>query len=189
LESPEFDYKSYVGKGSTVLQPPPPVDQLPHGPENVTLQYLLGSVNIPEASYEDNERLMEEWFKQLGWDNPGERMKVAMQKVVAWIGDQLTVDRLRGLFKFRAEDENSFERMDFVVLIFGWLHLQMAFANSLHKQYLGTSSGRGLKQAFEFLERKGLAKVLTRGPSGGLVIGQRCQRPFGAQRSDTRAAS
>ena len=26
LESPEFDYKSYVGKGSTVLQPPPPVD-------------------------------------------------------------------------------------------------------------------------------------------------------------------
>ena len=52
--------------------------------------------------------------------------------------------------------------MDFVVLIFGWLHLQMAFANSLHKQYLGTSSRRGLKQAFELLERKGLAKVLTR---------------------------
>ena len=54
--------------------------------------------------------------------------------------------------------------MDFVVLIFGWLHLQMAFANSLHMQYLGTSSGRGLKQAFELLERKGLAKVLTWGP-------------------------
>lgn len=74
------------------------------------------------------------------------------------------MDRLRGLFKFRAEDENSFERMDFAVLIFGWLHLQMAFANSLHKQYLGTSSRRGLKQAFEILERKGLVRVLTQGP-------------------------
>jgi hypothetical protein len=40
----------------------------------------------------------------------------------------------------------------------------MAFANSLHKQYLGTSSGRGLKQAFELLERKGLTKILNKGP-------------------------
>ena len=40
----------------------------------------------------------------------------------------------------------------------------MAFANSLHKQYLGTSSGRGLKQAFELLERKGLTKIQNKGP-------------------------
>lgn len=54
--------------------------------------------------------------------------------------------------------------MDFAVLIFGWFHLQMAFANSLHKQYLGTSSSQGLKQAFELLEQKGLARTLTKGP-------------------------
>ncbi|KAJ3494148.1 hypothetical protein NLJ89_g10869 [Agrocybe chaxingu] len=40
----------------------------------------------------------------------------------------------------------------------------MAFANSLHKQYLGTSKSRGLKQAFQLLEKKGLTKVLTKGP-------------------------
>lgn len=91
-------------------------------------------------------------------------MKVAAKKVVAWIGDQLTIDRLRGLFKFRAEDENSFEQMDYMVLMYGWLHLQMAFGNSLHKQYLGTSSGRGLRQAFDLLERKGMINVLTKGP-------------------------
>jgi hypothetical protein len=124
----------------------------------------LGTVNIPEASYEDHDRLMEEWFKQIGWGEVSERMKIAMKKVVAWIGDQLTVDRLRGLFKFRAEDENSFERMDWAVFIFGWLHLQMAYANSLHKQYLGTPTGRGLRQVFELLERKGLTKILTKGP-------------------------
>jgi hypothetical protein len=59
---------------------------------------------------------------------------------------------------------SSFEQLDFTVLIFGWLHAQMAFANSLHKQYLGTISGHGLKHAFELLERKGLANVLTKGP-------------------------
>jgi hypothetical protein len=141
LESLQFNFKTYSGKDSPSLKAPPPIDQLPSGPEHITLQYLLGTVNIPEASYADNDCLMDEFFNQIGWNNVNKRMKVAMTKVVAWVGDQLTVD-LRGLFKFHAEDENSFERMDFMVLIFGWLHLQMAFANSLHKQYFGSSSGR-----------------------------------------------
>ncbi|KAF7985445.1 hypothetical protein HWV62_5185 [Athelia sp. TMB] len=164
LECPDFDLKSYKGRKDPSLSPPPPVDQLPSGPDHKTIQYLLGTVNIPEASYEDHDRLMEEWYRQLGWGSMDERMKIGLKKVVAWVGDQLTVNRLAGLFKFRAEDENSFERMDFAVFIFGWLHLQMAFANSLHKQYLGTNSGRGLKHAFTVLERKGLQKVKTQGP-------------------------
>ena len=40
----------------------------------------------------------------------------------------------------------------------------MVFANSLQKQYLGTLSGRGLKQAFELLEWKGLTKILNKEP-------------------------
>ncbi|KAF8064098.1 hypothetical protein FPV67DRAFT_1420267 [Lyophyllum atratum] len=165
LDAPDFELKTYEGRDSQALKAPPPVNQLPSGPDHITLQYLRGTVNIPEASYEDHERLIDEWFGQLGWKSlPGEKMKLAMQKVVAWVGDQLTVDRLRGLFKFRAEDENSYERLDFMVLAFGWLHLQMAFANSLHKQYLGTSRGRGLRQAFELLTRKGLTKIMTQGP-------------------------
>ena len=51
-----------------------------------------------------------------------------------------------------------------MVLVFGWLHLQMAFANSLHKQYLGTAAGRGLMQAFTLLKRKGLGNSATKGP-------------------------
>ncbi|KAG6819455.1 hypothetical protein H0H93_011665 [Arthromyces matolae] len=164
LEAPDFDIQTYSGRNSDVLTPPPPVNLLPSGPKHVTRQFLLGTVNIPEASYEDHERLIDEWFNQLGWKNPRERMKLAMHGIVAWVGDQLTVDRLRGLFKFRAEDENSFERLDFMVLTFGWLHLKMAFANSLHKQYIGTSRGQGLRHAFETLKRKGLTKVMTAGP-------------------------
>ena len=40
----------------------------------------------------------------------------------------------------------------------------MAFANSLHKQFLGTTQGRGLRQGFLLLEKKSLTKVQTKGP-------------------------
>lgn len=164
LDSPEFELKLYNQRHDPALLPPLPVNSLPTGQDHRTLQYLLGTINIAEASYEDNYRLVSEWFSQLGWDTTVKRMEVTLKKVVAWIGDQLTMSRLRGLFNFHAEDENSFERLDFSIFVFGWLHCQMAFANSLHKQYLGTDLGRGLKHAFNLLERKGLHKVQTKGP-------------------------
>ncbi|KAG6825978.1 hypothetical protein H0H92_001628 [Tricholoma furcatifolium] len=152
LENPEFDLQTYPERNDEAFLPPPPIDRLPAGPEHMTLQYLLGTVNIAEASYEDHERLIDEWFAQLGWNNLDEQIKLAMHHVVAWVGDQLTMDHLCGLFQFRAEDENSYERLNFMILVFGWLHLEMAFSNSLHKQYLGTSGGHGLRQAFDLLE-------------------------------------
>ena len=39
----------------------------------------------------------------------------------------------------------------------------MAYVNSLHAQYLGTSVGLGLRKAFETLGRKGLLKAETKG--------------------------
>jgi len=69
LKSAQFDLGTYSGRDSDVLQPPPPVRQLPTGPDHITLQYLLGTANIPEASYADNDRLLEEWARQIGWEN------------------------------------------------------------------------------------------------------------------------
>jgi hypothetical protein len=40
----------------------------------------------------------------------------------------------------------------------------MAFANSLYKQYFGTTLGHGLHQAFVLLKKKGLSKLQTKGP-------------------------
>ena len=51
-----------------------------------------------------------------------------------------------------------------MVLTFGWFHLLMAAANTFHKQYLGTSRGRGLSHAIDILEKKGLGSVQTKGP-------------------------
>jgi hypothetical protein len=163
LEAPEFNLATYRNKDSAVFEPPPPVNQLPTGRDSITLQYLLGTVDIPEASYEDHSRLIKEWFRQLDMDGLKTQEKIGLKKVIAWVGDQLTVDRLRNLFKFRAEDLNSFDRLDWMLLPFGWLHCEMAYENSFHKQYFGTSNGTGLKQAFDVLERKGLSTTSIKG--------------------------
>ncbi|KAJ7917324.1 hypothetical protein B0H13DRAFT_1608482 [Mycena leptocephala] len=164
LDSPDFDFGTYSAKDHPLLQKPAAIRQLPFGKDHITLQYLLGTLNIPEASYEDNARLIVEWLRQLHFHLPEAQKKLGLQQVMAWIGDQLTVDRLRNLFRFRAEDDNSFERLDWLVIPPGWLHIQMAHANSIHKQHLGTSKGRGLSAAFDVAGRKGLQSSATQGP-------------------------
>ncbi|KAJ7092200.1 hypothetical protein C8R44DRAFT_580546, partial [Mycena epipterygia] len=131
---------------------------------HITLQYMLGTVGIPEVSYEDNERLIEEWHHQLKMDSQEFQRKLALEMLQAWVGDQLTIDHLRNIFQFRAEDDNSYDRLDWMLTPPGWLHIMMCFANSLHKQNLGTSKGRALSHAFDILERKGLGVSHIQGP-------------------------
>ncbi|KAH7910892.1 hypothetical protein BJ138DRAFT_1187476 [Hygrophoropsis aurantiaca] len=164
IESPEFDFKTYTQQSHPTFTAPPPIQQLPSGTAYVTQQFMLGTVHIEEASYEGNDKLIMEWMRQANLHSEYERKKTGLERVICWVGDQLTVERLRGLYKFRAQDHNSYDRLDWMVPLFGWFHLQMAFANSLHKQYLGTNAGRGLMHAFSLLERKGLHTVQTRGP-------------------------
>ncbi|KAJ7437506.1 hypothetical protein FB451DRAFT_1451536 [Mycena latifolia] len=143
FESPEFDFANYDGKDHPLLQKPPAIQQLPVGKDHVVLQYLLGMLDIPETSYEDNARIILEWLKQLHYHLPDAQKKLGLEQLMAWVGDQLTIDRLRNLYRFRAEDDNSFERLD-------WLHL-------------GTAKGRGLSAAFDVLNRKGLQTSHTQG--------------------------
>ncbi|KAF9521996.1 hypothetical protein CPB83DRAFT_900054 [Crepidotus variabilis] len=137
---PEFEFHTYTCRDNYRFECPPSINALPTGPDHITRQYLLGTVGIPEASYKDNQCLVKEWFRQLGWGSP-------LQQV-----------------KFCAGDKNSFERLNFLVFVFGWLHCQMAFANSLHRQYLGTSQGQGLMHAFILLAKRGLNTTQTEGP-------------------------
>src|SRR5258707_989 len=55
--------------------------------------------------------------------------------------------------------------MDYMIPVFGWFHLVMVFANSLHKQYLGTPAGIGrIHQAASLLQQNGLLTQSTQGP-------------------------
>ncbi|EGN96551.1 hypothetical protein SERLA73DRAFT_58410, partial [Serpula lacrymans var. lacrymans S7.3] len=164
IECPEFNFATYSHRDDLVFTPPLPIQQFPSGQAYVTQQYMLGTVHIEEASYEGNDKLLTEWFKQLGLHSDEEQCRTGMECVIPWVGDQLTIERLRGLYKFRAQDHNAFDQMDWIIPVFGWFHLHMAFTNSLHKQYLGTTAGCGLMHAFTLLERKGLNYVQTKGP-------------------------
>ncbi len=167
LNSPEFDRSSYHQKDSSVLDPPPPVAELPCGPEHITLQYMLGSLPIPEATYEDNDKVITNLLEQLGYDlkNLKELFQMTDEHLQFIVGDQLTVERIRGLQRLLCQERNAYERMDYVKPDFGWLHFQMALAKSLHKQYFGTDAGAGLKHAFTLLNRlKGLERRVTQGP-------------------------
>lgn len=163
LNSPDFG--DYSKRDDEYFKPPPPVNLLACGPENVVKQHILRTINQEEASYEGNDKAIEELFRQLGMSSEEEQQKTGKERVIAWVGDQLTVEWLHGLFRYRYEDFNAFDRMDYMLPVFGWFHLQMAFANSLHKQYLGTAAVVGsLQQAFDVLQRKGLQKSETKGP-------------------------
>jgi len=96
-------------------------------------------------------------------DSPEDQERLAASQFIPVVGDQLTVDRLCGMAKYRHEDINGFERLDWVLPVFRWFHLVMQVANSLHRQYLGTSAGIGLQRAFDLLNHKGLQSVQMKG--------------------------
>ncbi|KAJ6499887.1 hypothetical protein DFH09DRAFT_945039 [Mycena vulgaris] len=163
LNSPDFS--DYPYRSDRLLDPPAPVHQLEGGLENAIKMFILKTSTFEEASYEGTLNVMNDAFNQLLLNSQDEQERTALKRVIAWIGDQLTIERLRGLWKYRHEDHNSFDRLDYMIPIFGWFHLVMAFANSLHKQYLGTlASAGGLRHAFDILERKGLVSQSTKGP-------------------------
>jgi hypothetical protein len=164
LDCPEFNISSYEEQDHPIFIAPDPVHLLPTGPEYITRQFMLGTEHLEEASDEGNANVMTAVLHQLNLDSPEETKKTGLDQVLVWVGDQLTTAWLRGLFNFCAQDRNSFERLDWLVPCFGWFHLLMAFANSLHKQYLGTTAGCGLMHAFTLLEQKGLNSIQTRGP-------------------------
>ncbi|KAI0309974.1 hypothetical protein OF83DRAFT_1156781, partial [Amylostereum chailletii] len=147
---------NYEHRDDPVLSPPPPVELLPSGPDNITHQFILQTADIEEASYEGNLKVLQEWLH--------EREKLSQERLIAFIGDQLTVDRLRGLIKFRHEDKNSDERLDWILPVFGWLHLLFALAASILDQFCGMSAGPSLQRAFDLLNRKGLQKTQAKGP-------------------------
>ena len=161
LESPAF--ATFGGQESPILAAPPPVYQLPCGAENTVNQFILHTADIEEASYDGNMKVVEEWLQQLQMGTWDEKKKLE-DRLIPIVGDQLTIERLRKMASFRHEDDNTYERMDYALLVVGWFHLAVMFSHSVLKQYLGTSSGIGLRRAFDLMNWKNLAKPHVKGP-------------------------
>lgn len=163
LEAPEFEVNDYKYRDDEILNPPSAVNQLQWGATHRTIQYMLPTAHIDESTYEGNDEIIAEVLKCLGFGSADEQKKIGLERVIVWVGDQLTVSRLRGLQNLRSHDWNAFERMEWMVPMFGWFHLQMAFANSLHAQYYGSKATLGFSHAFDILQRKGLHTTSTQG--------------------------
>lgn len=114
-DAPEFDFDNYKYNDSAVFTRPTSTCQLQTGPTSATCQYMLDLLHIDEVSYEGNDRVLEEWFRQVKLDEKSNQL-------VVWAGDQLTVSRIRGLKKFRCMDLNSHDRLEFLKPVFGWFH-------------------------------------------------------------------
>lgn len=155
-DAPDFAFETYNQNYHDAFKPPTPVHQLSVSQDQITCQYMLNTVHIEEASYEGNDRVLKEWWRQLKVDAPEKKKTMGEDDLIVWAGDQLTVSRIRGLHRFRAEDLNSYDRLAFLKEIPGWFHAQIALEHSLHSQYYGTQPGFGLVHAFDLLKRKGL---------------------------------
>ncbi|KIK79099.1 hypothetical protein PAXRUDRAFT_162190, partial [Paxillus rubicundulus Ve08.2h10] len=107
--SPKFDLKTYEHKDHQFFSPLTLVEKLPCGPQFITEQHILSTVHIEEASYKGNEQLIMEWFKQLHLHTKDERKQTGLEQVIIWVGDQLTVKHLCGLFKYYVQDHMSFD--------------------------------------------------------------------------------
>lgn len=156
IDAPEFDFENYKHNDNTLFSRPTSTSQLQTGPSYATCQHMLDLLHIDEVSYEGNDHVLEEWFRQLKLDAKGDQL-------VVWAGDQLTVSRIHRLKKFRCMDLNSHDRLEFLKPVFGWFHAQMAIEHSIHSQYWGTRAGHGLVHAFELLNRKGLTSPSIQG--------------------------
>ncbi|EGN96568.1 hypothetical protein SERLA73DRAFT_57868 [Serpula lacrymans var. lacrymans S7.3] len=98
IHSPDFQLQLYKQCNNPIFGAPPPVRQLPTGLAFITEQYMLGTVHIEEASYDGNNKLLVEWFKQLGLHLDEQQQKTGLERVIPWVGNQLTVECLWGLY-------------------------------------------------------------------------------------------
>ncbi|KAM5534908.1 hypothetical protein V8D89_011463 [Ganoderma adspersum] len=164
LKSPAFS--QYPHLEDPLLAAPPPTELLPCRPAHVTKQHILQTVKVDESTYDGTDHLCNNiWLQQMGIseDDLRELIEGTTGQILVWVGDQLTVECIHGLIQYHYDDINFVECMDFYEPHFGWFHATMAFTNSLHAQYLGTSAGIGLWKVFKTLGRKGLMKQETKG--------------------------
>ena len=157
-------FAAYPYRDDPRFAPPPPTDLLPCGAEHIVQQHILETVEVDESTYDGTDKILNTIVpEEMGWRSAEAKAQMGRNGKIPWAGDQLSVDRARGIARYRHDDPNSFARMEHIEPIFGWFHALMAMGNSLHEQYLGTKTGFGLRKAFETLGRKGLLKAETKG--------------------------
>lgn len=155
LDSQYFaNYPSEL-KNHELLQAPKPHRLAAKGPENKMNSFMLPTLKIDQAFNDGNAQWMGEALKRTGYLSTPERQKnLATSQILPIIGDELTQSRFRSLKRFKAEDDNGMEQMDYVAETFGLFHAQMCLGQELFQYHAGEIHGCGLLRDASMLKRK-----------------------------------
>ena len=120
-------FATYPHRNDPAFSPPPPSELLPCGPGHIVEQHILETFEIDESTYDGTDQLLNTVIpEQLGMGSPEGKKHIGQDLEIPWAGDQLSVDRARGLQRYRYDDPNSFSRMEWLIPVFGWFHALMA---------------------------------------------------------------
>ncbi|KAG8687591.1 hypothetical protein FRC11_006934, partial [Ceratobasidium sp. 423] len=146
-----------------LLQPLDPVHQLPPTMDRF---HMLQPVPMEEQSHGGNYGITKELPRQMKIDTDEKLVKWARTRTGAWVGDSLTINRLRQLQRMKADDSNILERMQHIIPVFGWMHLDMNLCNAIFYHHYSENSNSGLARDVAALTRSGLTKpTKSRGPA------------------------
>ncbi|KAG8699125.1 hypothetical protein FRC09_006826 [Ceratobasidium sp. 395] len=143
---------------SDKLKRPIGPQQLPSGPEHRLKQFMLPMVNIEENSYSGNAQVIAFLLKHMKLDSGSERNRLIIQRLIIWVGDQMTAHRCTMLQLFRQECINGFERLEPFVFIFALFHCMMALSQAILELFRGSNVGETFGADITALGRQGLHK-------------------------------
>ena len=83
IDSPDFHFDTYDHKQDKIFDGPAPCQPIPVDTQHRTMQYMLNTVHIEEASYDGNDRVLAEWWKQLRLHSPERQKERALRSVAA----------------------------------------------------------------------------------------------------------
>jgi len=131
VDTSDFEFETYEHRDSKIFDYPLVSEALPTGPAHALVQFVTETNKINQSTYDGNEEFVDGLFRQLELDTDEEKEKTGRDRIIIiWSGDQLTTSRHRGLKTFRSMDDTPYEQLGWMEPIFGWFHLQMAFASS-----------------------------------------------------------
>ncbi|CAE6447780.1 unnamed protein product [Rhizoctonia solani] len=146
-----------------LLQPLDPVHQLSLTKD---IFYMAEPVPMEEQTYGGNYSITKEVPRQMKIDTDEKLFEWALEHMGAWGGDVLTINRLRHLQRMKADDSSRLERMQHIIPVFGWMHLDMNLCNAIFYHHYSENSNSGLARDAAALSSSGLNKpTKSRGPA------------------------
>ncbi|KAG8710472.1 hypothetical protein FRC08_017120 [Ceratobasidium sp. 394] len=145
-----------------LLRHPPSWHTLPSGPEHRTQMFMLATRPIDETTYAGNLQVLEDALHQMGLDTGDHLVCLTLERMLAWAGDDMTIQRCRLLQWFRQIERNGRDRLDSFIFIFAWLHALMCLVHAIFECGRGSAAGLGFMRSVLKLGRAGFAENMRK---------------------------